>query len=69
MLMTNIDHHGILVLRKFDGIGYCDFHSIMISVYSPTLPTSKQPLMCPHSLDLDPHHIDDDFGGTYISHC
>jgi len=26
MLMTNIDHHGILVLRKFDGIDYYDFH-------------------------------------------
>jgi len=30
--MTNINHHGISVLRKFDGIDYCDFqyHSITI---------------------------------------
>jgi len=41
MIVTNIDHHSISVLRKFDGIDYCDFHyhTITIISYCPTLPT------------------------------
>jgi len=35
--MTDIEHHGILELRKFDGIDYCDFHYCSITVYCPTL--------------------------------
>jgi len=37
--MTNIDHHGFLVLRKFDSIDYCDFHYHGITISCPTLLT------------------------------
>jgi len=39
MIMTNIDHHGFSVLRKFDSIDYCDFHDPSIIIPCPTLPT------------------------------
>jgi len=45
--MTNIDHHSASVLRKFDGIDYCDFHDhgiTIISMFCPTLHNSRQGL-------------------------
>ena len=45
--MTNIGHHSILVLRKFDSIDYCDFHyynninNILANYNINTLPNSS----------------------------
>jgi len=44
MIMTNIDHHGISILRKFDGIDYCNYHGIMIiSIYLTLTRAPKAP--------------------------
>jgi len=42
MIMTNIDHHGILI---FDGIDYCDFHYHGITIISIIIILLLVPIM------------------------
>jgi len=55
MIMTNIDHHDISVLRKLDGIDYCEFHyhGIMItSIYVCIAQLSLNLFRCPNHPDV-----------------
>jgi len=46
MIMTNIGHHGILVLRKFDGINCCDFLYHVVTIISIIASTHKHCNTC-----------------------